>query len=34
MEEMKALAEQDPAVKAGRLAVEIHPWFVEKGVLP
>ena len=34
MEEMKALAEQDPAVQAGRLAVELHPWYVEKGVLP
>lgn len=34
MEEMKMLAEKDPAVEAGRLAVEIHPWYVEEGVLP
>jgi uncharacterized protein YciI len=34
MEEAKALAGNDPAVKAGRLVVEIHPWMVQKGVLP
>ena len=34
LEEAKALAENDPAVKAGRLVVEIHPWMVQKGVLP
>jgi uncharacterized protein YciI len=33
-EEAKALADEDPAVKAGRLAVDIHPWMVQKGVLP
>jgi hypothetical protein len=32
--EAKALAESDPAVKAGRLAAEIHPWWVEKRALP
>ncbi len=32
--EVTALAEQDPAVQAGRLVVEIHPWMVQKGVLP
>jgi uncharacterized protein YciI len=33
-DEAKAWAESDPAVKAGRLAVEIHPWFVAKEVWP
>ena len=32
--EAKSLAEQDPAVKSGRLAVEVHPWLVQKGILP
>ena len=31
LEEAKKLAEQDPAVKAGRLKVEIHPWFAKSG---
>ncbi len=30
-EEAKTLAESDPAVKAGRLMVEIHPWYAAKG---
>ncbi len=34
VEEAKKLAEQDPAVIAGRLKVEIHPWWVAKGVWP
>jgi uncharacterized protein YciI len=34
LEEAKALAATDPAVKAGRLAVEIHPWWVERRALP
>jgi uncharacterized protein YciI len=34
LEEVKALAEADPAVQAGRLAVEIHPWWVSESVLP
>jgi uncharacterized protein len=29
--EARALAEQDPAVKAGRLKVEVMAWWVEKG---
>lgn len=32
--EAKALADSDPAVKAGRLVAEIHPWWVEKRALP
>jgi uncharacterized protein YciI len=31
MEEAKRLAEQDPAVRAGRLVVEVHPWWAAKG---
>jgi uncharacterized protein YciI len=33
-EEARNLAEADPAVKAGRLVAEIHPWWVEKRALP
>jgi uncharacterized protein len=32
--EAKELAETDPAVKAGRLAIDVHPWLVPEGVLP
>jgi uncharacterized protein YciI len=32
MDEARALAEGDPAVKAGRLAVELYPWTVPRGV--
>lgn len=31
MEEAIKLAEADPAVKAGRLIVEAHPWWLAKG---
>ncbi|GGK88917.1 YciI family protein [Rufibacter glacialis] len=31
MEEAKALTEADPAVKAGRLIMELHPWYAQKG---
>ncbi|WP_207433627.1 YciI family protein [Sabulibacter ruber] len=31
MEEAKALTEADPAVKAGRLVMELHPWYAQKG---
>ncbi|HET7292936.1 MAG TPA: YciI family protein [Vicinamibacteria bacterium] len=34
IDEARAFAEADPAVKAGRLAVEMHPWMVQKGILP
>ncbi|MGQ0829138.1 MAG: YciI family protein [Bacteroidota bacterium] len=30
-EEAEKLAKEDPAVKAGRLTVEIHPWYAAKG---
>ena len=30
MEEAQALAATDPAVKAGRLRLEFHPWFAAK----
>jgi len=33
-EAARALEEEDPAVKAGRLTVEVHPWMVQKGILP
>ena len=32
LEEAKALAEQDPAVKAGRLRLEWHPWYSAKNI--
>ena len=34
IDDAKALAETDPAVQAGRLAIEMHPWLVPEGVLP
>jgi uncharacterized protein YciI len=33
LEEAKALAEQDPTVKAGRLVLEWHPWFAAKNIV-
>lgn len=32
MDKARELAEQDPAVKAGRLVVEVHPWWLAKGM--
>lgn len=32
VEEAKALASEDPAVKAGRLVLELHPWFAGAGL--
>jgi uncharacterized protein len=34
LEEATSLTRSDPAVKAGRLVAEIHPWWVEKRALP
>lgn len=34
LEEAMTLTSTDPAVQAGRLAMEIHPWMVPEGILP
>ena len=34
IEEARELAATDPAVKAGRLALDIHPFVVPEGILP
>jgi uncharacterized protein YciI len=34
MEEARALTMTDPAVQAGRLALDLHPWLVPEGILP
>ena len=34
LEAAKELAETDPSVKAGRLAISMHPWVVPEGILP
>jgi uncharacterized protein YciI len=34
LEEAKSLTAGDPAVQAGRLAMDIHPWMIPDGVLP
>jgi uncharacterized protein YciI len=33
LEEAQALANTDPAVQAGRLKIEIHPWMTAKGYI-
>jgi uncharacterized protein YciI len=33
VDEAKALAAEDPAVKAGRLVLDAHPWMTFKGIL-
>src|SRR5262245_59099430 len=32
LEEAKALADEDPAIKAGRLVLDLHPWYSAKGI--
>jgi uncharacterized protein YciI len=32
LEEAKELCDTDPAVRAGRLRVELHPWYSAKGI--
>src|SRR4030095_2430543 len=34
LDEAKQLAESDPAVKAGRLVTDVHPWLLGEGSLP
>lgn len=34
LEEAQALSDADPAVQAGRLLSELHPWMTHKGILP
>jgi uncharacterized protein YciI len=34
LDEAKALTETDPAVQAGRLAMELYTWMVPEGILP
>jgi uncharacterized protein YciI len=34
LEEAKTLTASDPAVQAGRLVMDIHPWMVPDGILP
>jgi uncharacterized protein YciI len=32
LEEIRALVDEDPAVKSGRLVLELHPWYSAKGI--
>jgi len=34
LEEARTLTLTDPAVQAGRLALDLHPWLVSEGILP
>lgn len=31
-QEVRSLVDSDPAVKAGRLTYEVHPWMTQKGI--
>jgi uncharacterized protein YciI len=31
-QEVRSMVENDPAVKAGRLVYELHPWMTQKGI--
>lgn len=31
-DEVRAMAEEDPAIRAGRLVLELHPWFAAAGL--
>jgi len=33
VDEVKALCDTDPAIRAGTLRVEIHPWYSAKGLM-
>jgi uncharacterized protein YciI len=33
-ERIKSLVERDPAVRAGRLGLDLYPWYVPEGTLP
>ena len=32
LDEIRALVDEDPAVKSGRLVLELHPWYSAKGI--
>jgi len=34
IDEARSLAATDPAVQAGRFAIQVHPWLVPEGILP
>ena len=34
LEEARTLTMTDPAIQAGRLALDLHPWLVPEGILP
>ncbi len=34
VDEARALCENDPAIRSGRLILDLHPWMVPKGCLP